>query len=758
MSSSKEYVKKAICWWCKPKCFVNVRVTDDGRLVKVEEPPKKLCPRWPMAKEWFYHPQRLKYPLKRVGERGEDKWKEVSWGEALDEVAVKIREIKEKYGPESIAVSTGTCRSYEEFRYRFLNLIGSPNQIGQVSVCHGNSAVMGFAVLGWFPWWYPGDNLKLSKCIMLIGRNPPPAHQTIWIAIREAKEKGAKLIVIDPRRSQSASESDLWLQIRPGTDAAVLLSIINVIISEELYDKEFVAKWCYGFDKLAERVKEYTPQKVSEIAWVSPEKIIKAAEMFATNKPACAMEGMGVAQQPNAHAALQARYILTAITGNIDIPGGDELLGPNLQLITEHEMEMWDAIPKEQRLKQIGCDRFKLLSWPGYELVQSCVEKVWRKRGDIQSYTNVAHAPLLFRAIITGKPYPVKALITLSSNPMVTNANIKLVYRALRSLELYVVVDYFKTPSAVLADYIFPAASWLERATLYNFRTLSPDIKAAEAALPATQPGEYDRRTDYEFWRELAVRLGQDGHWPWKSIEEVYDFRIKPMGFSSFKEFLSKTNGLYIGPREYKKYEKKGFGTPTGKVELYSTILEKLGYDPLPAYEEPRESPYSSPELAKEYPFILINGARFFPYFHSEHRQIERLRKVFPWPIVEVNPDTAKRLCIVDGDWVWIENRLGRIMQKCRIFDGIHPQVVHAQHGWWYPELPGKEPYLHGVWVSNVNVLTDDDPDKCDKVEGTWPLRAFLCKIYKVEKDEWTPEKGFLPPPDEFKRLFSIAT
>ncbi len=754
--SSNERIVKSICWWCKPKCFVNVHVTEDGRLVKVEEPPVKGCPRWRMAKEWFYHPMRLRHPLKRVGERGEDKWKEISWSKALDEVAAKIKEIKEEYGPESIAVSHGTCRSYEEFRYRFLNLLGSPNQIGQSHICHGNSATIALAVLGWFPWWYPGDTLKFSKCIMLVGRNPPPSHQTIWAAIREAKKNGAKLIVIDPRRSESASAADLWLQIRPSTDAAVLLSIINVIIEEELYDKEFITKWCYGFDKLAERVKEYTPEKISEIAWVSSEKIVEAARMFATNKPACVLEGMGVAHQHNAHAAIHARYILTAITGNIDVRGGDELLGPNLKLITEHEMEMPNVLLKEQRLKQIGSDRFKLESWPGYEIIQSAVERVWGKRGDLQAYTSLAQAPLLFRAIITGKPYPVKALITLSSNPMITMPNVKLVYKALKNLELYVVVDYFKTPSSLLADYVFPAASWLERATLYNFRTNSPDIKAAPAALPSVKQDEYDRRTDYEFWRELAVRLGQEEYWPWKTIEEVYDYRLKPMGFSSFKEFLEKTGGLYVAPREYKKYEKIGFGTPTGKVELYSTVMEKLGYDPLPSYEESPESLYSNPELAKEYPYILITGGRFLPYFHSEHRQIKRLRKIYPWPRVEVNPDTAKKIGIAEGDWIWIETLQGRIMQKCRLFDGIHSQVIHAQHGWWYPELPGEEPYLHGVWISNVNVLTNDDPDKCDKVLGSWPLRGFLCKIYKVRDDEWNPEKHPLPPPEEFRKLFNL--
>jgi anaerobic selenocysteine-containing dehydrogenase len=757
VTSGELHVKKAICWWCKPKCFIDVKVSKYGDLIDAGPSPRPDCPRWRSVKEWFHHPKRLRYPLKRAGERGEAKWKPISWDEALDEVASRIKALVDRYGPETVAVTHGTCRTYEEFRYRFLNLLGSPNQVGQSHICHGNSATVALAVLGWFPWWYPGENLRLSRCIMLVGRNPPPAHQTIWDAIREAKKRGAKLIVVDPRRSEAARQADLWLQLRPSTDAALLLSMIHVIIEEGLYDKEFVERWCYGFDELRERAKQYPPDKVAEITWVPAERIVEAARTFAANRPAVAMEGMGAAHQYNAHSVIHACHIITALTGSIDVPGGYQLLGPNLKLIHEHEMELPDAITPEQRRKQIGSDRFKMESWPGYELIQSHVERTWGKRGDLQAYTCLANAPLLYRAIITGRPYPVKALITMSSNPMITQANSKLVYEALKRLELYVVVDYFLTPSAELADYVFPAASWLERPTLYDFRTNSPNIKACGAALPASKPGEYDRRTDYEFWRGLAIRLGQREYWPWRTVEEVYDYRLKGLGYPSFKDFLEKTGGVYAPEPQYRKYEKIGFGTPTGKVELYSTVMEKLGYDPLPYFKEPPESPVSSPELAKEYPFILITGGRFLPYFHSEHRQLESFRNIYPWPRVEIHPDAAAKLGIKEGDWVWIETKMGRIMQKARLFDGIHPMVVHAQHGWWYPEMPGEEPYLHGAWVSNVNVLTDDDPDRwCDEVLGCWTLRGFLCKVYRVRDEEWNPEKPGLPSPSEFKELFKL--
>jgi anaerobic selenocysteine-containing dehydrogenase len=565
---------------------------------------------------------------------------------------------------------------------------------------------------------------------MLIGRNPPHSHQTIWEGIEVAKKKGAKLIVIDPRQSESAEAADLWLQLRPGTDCALLLGMINVIIEENLYDKDFVTQWCHGFDALAQRAKEYPLDKVAEITWVPADQIQSAARMFATEKPSCAMEGMGVAHQPNSYGAIAARHIISAIVGNVDVQGGEELLGP-APFITEHEIEMPEALPIEQREKILG-NQFKLYSWPGYEMVQSNVERVWGKRCDMFGYTCMAPAPSLYKAIAYSDPYPVRGLITLSSNPMVTIPNTKLVHKALKSLDLYVVVDYFMTPSAQLADYVLPSAMWQERNFLWNFHNTTPVIVVGEAAVPPTIEGKHDRRDDYDFWRGLGIRLGQEEHWPWENVEAYYDYRLAPMGMT-FRQMVEK--GRWEPEKwEYKKYEKMGgFGTPTGKIELASTVMEKLGYDPLPYYQEPPESPIRTPELSEKYPLILITGGRFHPFFHSEHRQIDKLRKRYPWAKMQIHPDTAADIGIAEGDWVWIETQHGRVMQKVEIFEDIDPRVVHAQHGWWYPEMPGEEPWLHGVWVSNINVCTSSDEAECDEALGSWPLRTFQCKVYKVK-------------------------
>jgi anaerobic selenocysteine-containing dehydrogenase len=256
-------------------------------------------------------------------------------------------------------------------------------------------------------------------------------------------------------------------------------------------------------------------------------------------------------------------------------------------------------------------------------------------------------------------------------------------------------------------------------------------ILAGEQAVPASIPGEYDRRDDYAVWRELGIRLGQKEFWPWESLEEAYDYQLTPLG-CTFAEFM-KRGGSDIPPREYRKYEKMGFATPTGKLELYSTVLEKLGYDPLPAYREPSESPVSQPQLLKEYPLILITGKRHMPFYHSEFRQIDSLRHRHPDPIVQIHPETAGRLGIKDNDWVWIQTRTGRVRQKCQLFAGMDPRIVSAQHGWWFPELPEEDPWLHGAWESNINVCISDDPKHSNPILGIWPLRTALCKVYKCK-------------------------
>jgi thiosulfate reductase/polysulfide reductase chain A len=741
-------VKRAVCEFCNPRCRILV-YSENGKMVKMEEdkstpwavgiwPPTKACPRHRGAKEFMYHRDRLCFPLKRAGEKGEGKWQQISWEQAFDEIAEKLGELRDKYGAETLACHGGTYRTTEWVHSRFMNLFGSPNHISAANVCHAPCINTCTAMMGW-PLLHrtflrlekDTEGNMTTKCVLLIGINPAQSRPHIWKSVRDAKQQGVKLIVIDPRRTEVAELADIWLQVRPGTDTALLMSMINVIIEERLYNREFVEKWCHGFAELTERASEYAPEKVAKVTWVPVENIREAARMYAQNIPTITVNGMGLEQQSNAISGIQAKFTLTALTGSIDVEGGEYMTGPG-RCVSEAEMELAEKLSPEQKRKQLGTDRFRLIGWPGRDAILPYQMKVWGKPFSVQRASASAHHPTVVRTILSREPYPVRAMIGIASNPMVTQPNVKLIYKALKNLDLYVIQDYWLTPSAELADYVLPVASWMERPFISTGLGTLNTVTAGEKALPSTVPGEYDRKTDYEIMRGLGVRLGQEEYWPWENLEQVYDYMLSPLGLT-FKEFMAQ-GGYEFPAREYKKYEKIGFGTPTGKVELYSTILEQLGYNPLPSYEETRENPISNPELAKEYPLMLSTGGRVRVYFHSEHRQIDSIRRRHPHPLVQINPSLARELGIEADDWVWIESPRGRIRMKCQLFAGIDPKVVHCEHGWWFPELPGEEPWLHGVWESNVNVLTDDDPDVCDKIGGGWPLKWELCKVYKAKQ------------------------
>jgi anaerobic selenocysteine-containing dehydrogenase len=728
-------LKRVVCMQCHNACRLAAEV-EGHRLVSVEPdesfpgtkssyPITKGCPRRRNAVEYFYHPGRLNSPLKRAGSRGENKWQQISWDDAFAEIGARLKTIIERHGPEAIATTSGTGRTHDEIRQRFFNLLGSPNHTGAGQICYGPFCVMSHVLFGWRLFPVVREN---TRCILLWGGGGPRYWDVFWkAAVKARKENGAKIIVIDPRGIDSVRQADLWLQIRPGTDCALALAMINHIIQKDLYNRPFVEKWCHGFEDLRKRASHYPLDKVAELTWVPADKIQQAAEWYATLGPAVTNHGMGVEHLPGVIETLHAHFILSALCGNVDAKGGDIFTTPYPGLIHEQEIAAHDRLSHAQIEKTLGIDRFRLMSRKGFDQVQTQVRRVYGNEAyNRTSYEAFAHGPTIYRAMLTGKPYPVRGMITLSSNPMVTAPNTRLVYEALKSLDLYVVADFFMTPSAQLADYVLPATTYPERPWLWTYS----GVVGSERALPKTILGRYDRRDDYDIWRGLGLQLGQQADWPWESLEDLYDFRLKPLHLT-FREFVDQ-GGFLSSPKEPQRYEKTGFATTTGKIELSSIILQSLGYDPLPEYKEPPESPYSRPDVVKDYPFILITGGRHQPFYHSEHRQVPSMRKMHPEPIVQIHPDTAVSLGIKDGDWVCVESPRGKITQKCQIFDGLNPRVVHVQHGWWYPEEEGAEPSLYGIWKSNCNVLTDDDPDICNPISGGWPLRTLLCKVTKA--------------------------
>jgi anaerobic selenocysteine-containing dehydrogenase len=388
---------------------------------------------------------------------------------------------------------------------------------------------------------------------------------------------------------------------------------------------------------------------------------------------------------------------LMGITGNIDVPGGQMLFSsPKIRNVGQfgaHKM-----LSREQAEKRLGGDRFRLAG--NFAIINP--KCVWD-------------------AILEEEPYPVKMLFFISSNPVLTRGNAREVYRALEAVEFMAVADFFMTPTAELADIVLPAATWLEMDYIGDFWKRHGYILPRRKIL---QIGEC--RSDHEMLNDLAHRVGQGEHW-WDTFEGGLDHILEPMGIT-WKDFEKMD---YIrGDVTYRKYKEKGFSTPTGKFELHSTLLEKWGYDPLPQFREPPEGPNSSPEIYKEYPYILITGRRQPGFFHTENRQVPWLRELHKDPVVEIHPETAEKEGIREGDWVIIESPRGKVRQRARLFAGMDPRIVSAEHSWWFPE--NKDPG-HGWDESNINILTSNAYEDCDPAMGATHVRTLLCKIRPEE-------------------------
>lgn len=726
-------IKRTSCGFCHWQCGVRIHVKD-GKPIEVEPDPEnpigrgRTCIRNSIALDFHIHPDRLNYPLKRIGERGEAKWKRVTWRDALDEISKEIGRIKKEYGPEAVLYLGGMPHEPGDWAaWRWCNLFGTPNIFNQGKNCGEAEILAECATYGWHTSKAPKPGM--TKCIIMWGGNTPASDHIAWSNTLEAKRRGCKLIVVDPRLTLSASKADLWLQIRPGTDGALALGMINIIIQEGLYDKDFVKDWCLGFDRLRELVQDYPPEKVEMITWVPEDKIVDAARMYATLRPSIISFGVATCHLGGeaVKSAVQGKVILRAITGNLDVEGG-EVLGESFDRLDWLGNLYWDRMLNhpERTRDTVSMERFPIASIKGYRLFREAMKRLHPDGYSAAMYLLVNSSFCVWQAILEEKPYPIKAIVTQGGNPMLTLGNTRTVLEALRSekLELHVGMDLFMTPTIGLADYVFPAADWLERPNLQlEWGNIDYYVGGEKAVEPL-----YERRDDYQLWRELGNRLGQEGYWP-ETLESMFDRFLEPSG-THFNELLMKKKRWHFRPPKYKKHEARGFATFSGKVELLPSIFEKLGIDPLPGFAEPPRSPISTPELAEDYPLILTGASRVACFTHSTLRGFERLRRGHRYPLVEIHPDTASKLGIIEGDGVWIETPEGRIRQKAKLTRKIHPQVVHVDGFWWYPEESESFPHLFGALKSNLNLITPDGESFFDYA-GDNAFRALLCRIYK---------------------------
>jgi thiosulfate reductase/polysulfide reductase chain A len=737
---AKLEIKKGTCPVCNyGGCHVRVHIKE-GKIIKItgdpESPAGRLCDRAIAAVDYHYHPDRINYPLKRVGDRGEGKWERINWEQAIDEIAERLDKIRTKFGPEAVAVLGGGNLSYgDTAAWKWCNLWGTPNYFWQGKNCGQAEFLAECAIYGYmtasslvsFP--VPG----VTKCVLIWGFNPWASNQKGWQNFVDAKKAGAKIVVIDPRFTKCAEVADTWIQLRPGTDGALALGMMNIIIKEGLFDKEFVDRWCIGFDELKGLVQKYPLERVESITWIPKEKIIEIAKLYGTNKPALITGGLGPRHigRGAALSGVVGKCLLRAISGNLDVEGGQRFLENPEKTAYIDELHMDKLIEHPLRTKDnVSAHVWPMASVKALLLFREAQRKVYPKGVGISTYYIYPNSHYIWSAILENDPYPLRAVFLQTSNPLLVLGNARRIYEALKSsnLDLFVALERWMTPSAQLADYILPSADNLERPFIDSASSWGfCDIRFAREK--AVNP-LYERRDDYYMWRDLGRHLGQAEYWM-ETPEQWFDKILEPTGVT-FKE-LTNDVSKFAHRQELKTYERKGFATFSGKVELACSFFEKMGLPALPAYEEPPWSPISTKGLFKEYPLILISGGRVRSSYHSQHKQLEKLYKKYPNPLLQIHPQTAEKLGVAEGDPVYIETPLGRITQKANITTGIDPRVVHADGYWWYPEMPGEDPCLFGVWESNINAILPDDPEVCDYA-GNNCFRALLCKVYKAKK------------------------
>lgn len=678
---------KTDCILCVWGCGINAYVKG-GKLVRVEgmtEHPLNqglLCPKGKALVDYVYSLERLKHPLKR----GNGGWKRISWDEALDIIAEKLQQIKESYGAHALAIFCGSIgvENYElaAFARRFRGAYGTPNFLSVESNCYRSRILAHQLTFGAFLLEEP----EKAGCVILWGHDPDNSKMPPASKLYQALERGLELIVINPKRTPLAKRG-IHIPIRPGTDCALALGMLNVIISEDLYDKEFVKKCTIGFDKLAEHVKQYPPQKVEKITGVPAKDIKKIARIFARAESASIVQGIcSLDQQINGLQTNRALAILQAVTGNVDVPGG------------------WVNVP----FPRLGSLHIKVDEDPIGAAEHPLFYRLWGRQSPYGQTMYLADA------ILTEKPYPIKALIVTGGNPALTLPDSDKTQKALEKLDFLVVMDLFMTETARMADIVLPACSFLERSGVGYVYAVTSGLPYILLRKRVIEPlGEC--WPDWRFWCELGRRMGYADLFPWQTDEEVIEHWLKPTGLTIKQLAEQNPVGVFFAEKRYNMAQKGEFKTPSGKIELYSPTLAEHGYDPLPVYVEPSQSPVSSPELARQYPLILTTGARILEYTHTQMRNVPRLRQQAPEPIAEVHPDTARKYGIADGDTIAVETRKGRIEIKVRVTEDLLPGVVSIPHGWA---------------EANANLLTEFEPR--DPVTGYTQLKVLLCRIRKL--------------------------
>ena len=648
-----------------------------------------ICSKGVASPQRLTHPSRLTHPLKRKGSRGEGKWVTIPWDEALGIVVENLQTVKDRIGAKGVAFCQGMPKGLEHFvLIRLANLFGSPNVVVIQDVCHAPREISGLHTCGFYP---VVDFHHQSRLILLWGSNPSHTNEEgqICSLMLDQIKDGVEVIVIDPRRTELANTAKYWLQIRPGTDHALALAFLNVIITEKCYDEEFVRNWTHGFDELVAHVKQYTPEKMSAVTWVPADLIRKSARYYAQSHPAALAWGNPIEQNRHTFDTTRSLISLMAICGNLDVPGGN-IHANDPPILSLGKFVRADKLPDKR------------------------TEMIHAHYGAIPKMMTVP--PAYFRkSVLEGVPYPVQAAYVQCANPLLAYADSRQTYAALKKLDFLAVSDIFMTPTAALADIVLPAATHFEFDDIGHYGLGHGYILAR----PKVVDPPAECWPDIKILNELGKLLGPGEYW-YDHHEALIEMVLAPaeLNYQQFADL-----GYLKGPDQFKKYESTGFNTPTGKVELVLSRADKFDLTALPRFDELPEP------QDPDFPLVLTSAKSRY-YLHSSYRWLDKLRKKRPHPRVLIHPERAAKHGIADDEEVIIETGCGKIKQVARLTDAVHPNVIYADYGWWFPEESREE--LFGWQRSNFNMLTSTA--NLGQEFGTPNLKGINCKIQRPAK------------------------
>lgn len=713
MGSRKEHI--TFCHICTNHCSMTA-VIDDGKLVEVKAAPGYPAHMCSVQKGAGHlmgtvnSPDRLTKPLRRVGAKGDGKWEEISWDEALDTIAEKLLDVKEKYGPEHVAMVLGEPKGMEfAFGQRFASAFGTPNTITPGNYCGvQNTESMRFT----FGSRYVVARMASEPEVIVIwGSNIAHTGGTFFAIGRHDFNRAlvsgnTKVVIIDPKdieiwpeKGMYASQADHWVRPRPNSDGLLALGFIKVIIDEKLYDQQYIDEWTVGFDELCKEVATFTLDDIERLTWVPKEQIQEVGRLIGTAKPALIASGNSLEGNIQAFQMSRAISVLRGIIGSVNTPyGGMEAVtppnfyAPGKFMFTDLKEKLKEYPRSPERT--IGGTEFAYASKFGYVPTQALVD-----------------------ALLTGVPYRPKVGLTFVNNPLLTYPDSKATEAAFRNFELLVVAELFHTSTTRIADIVLPAAVLSEHDSIAYWAAWNGNLRANVKVIDP--PGE--AWPDYKIINELAKRVGL-GQYFWENAEDVMDYMVKPLGMT-WQEF--RDNVKYIhGKSNYDPDKVVGYGTKSGKVELYCQQLEDAKVDPLPRFKDLIQ-PLTGPcEITEEFPFIMTNYKSEI-FMLSGYRNVKELRSKSMAPTAFMNPETAKELGLKNGDWIYIETYKGRIRQKVALQPGVHSKVVNVEFGWGD----------YGYADANNNLLTDYSRP-WDYPTGCVTLRGLACKVYKAHDEE----------------------